>query len=324
MITTISKNELAKRWDNLSQPLREALWSEYNADVLWDICKKEHLSEEKTALVATLAGDVIMGFLLPEDFGKEIAENTKINREIADRIAAEVEKKIFRPVINEIKEIYSPPTEKEKTEVDSVVKIKDKAEETKRTIPLEALGEREPVTTNIKIEKPPTAEQTETAPFVIHQEETRKSATGDKKFKGLDFPFGFFGGEERRSGASEPVRVEIETPGTETKRVPFVPAREGERVVHYSEYRTPLTPFGKPEDEIINFQNLTKREPPTGDLRQVTDESRQTAKTEPENKAPEPKKTELPQQRTQEIKSPKPKEENGPSIEGNIIDLKNL
>ena len=64
----ISRQQALNRWDTLPDNLREALFSEYNSETLWKICEGQHLSEDKIYIVATLAGDVILGFLHPEDF----------------------------------------------------------------------------------------------------------------------------------------------------------------------------------------------------------------------------------------------------------------
>ncbi|MFH0712822.1 MAG: hypothetical protein V2A55_03160 [Candidatus Jorgensenbacteria bacterium] len=330
---TISKTELAKRWDELSQSLRDALWSEYNADILWDTCKKEHLSEDKTQIIAALAGDVIMGFLLPEDLSKEIAENTEINREIANNIAQEIEKKILRLVINEIREIYSPPVEKEMAGSVKDVKGED-------VVRFEKLSAEKPAEIGIEIKRTPASEEplipiskpevktvkeqpagaTEARPFVIHKEEEQRPVTEDKKFKGFEFPFGVFGGEKGGTISKEPVRVRVETPGQEkpldeARGKPFDKA-QGKRVVHYSEYRTPLTPFDRPpEEEIIDLQTFTKRESPPAAPQQPTDAFQPiTVNKPPEAKKPEPPAEKKPQEPLKPT----------PTIEGNIIDLKNL
>ena len=68
----ISRQQLINRRDSLPDNLREALFSEYNSETLWKICEGQHLSEDKIYIIATLAGDVILGFLHPEDLALEI------------------------------------------------------------------------------------------------------------------------------------------------------------------------------------------------------------------------------------------------------------
>ncbi|PIY59551.1 hypothetical protein COY96_01175, partial [Candidatus Wolfebacteria bacterium CG_4_10_14_0_8_um_filter_37_11] len=91
----ITKQQALNRWDKLPMVLREAIFSERNADILWGVCETQHLSEDKIYRIATLAGDTIMGFIHPEDLAKEIKETTNIHSDIADLIVKEIDRKIF-------------------------------------------------------------------------------------------------------------------------------------------------------------------------------------------------------------------------------------
>jgi|GEM_PF-1263719 len=104
----ITQQQAINRWDTLPENLKAAIFSDYNAEVLWHICENQHLTEDKIEIIATLAGNVLMGFVHPEDFGAEIREALNINPEIANSIAAEVDRKIFNQFKADLKKVYQP------------------------------------------------------------------------------------------------------------------------------------------------------------------------------------------------------------------------
>ena len=89
-----------ERWDTLPQNLKEAIFSPANADIIWKFCENNHVTEEKIRVIATVGGDVLMGFLHPdpEDVAREIEERAKIPKPLALDIARELERKIFLPL----------------------------------------------------------------------------------------------------------------------------------------------------------------------------------------------------------------------------------
>ena len=104
----ISKQQALQRWEVLPDSLREALFSEYNADTLWKICEAQHLPEDKISKVAVLFGDAIFGFAHLDDLAKDIALETGINQQIADYIIQEIDRKILPPIKSDIEKNYKP------------------------------------------------------------------------------------------------------------------------------------------------------------------------------------------------------------------------
>ncbi|MFH1346960.1 MAG: hypothetical protein ABIH10_01780 [Spirochaetota bacterium] len=103
-----SQKQALVRWDTLPYNLRAAIFSDYNAEILWCVCENQHLTEDKIQKIATLVGGVLMGFVHSEDFASEVREALDINIEIADAIAAEINKKIFSQFKNDLERIYQP------------------------------------------------------------------------------------------------------------------------------------------------------------------------------------------------------------------------
>lgn len=111
----ISNQQVLERWDLLPDVLKEALFSSQNTDILQKICEAQHIPQEKIYSIATMAGDVIFGFIHPEDLEKEIRAEFNINQQISSVIVAEINQKIFIPIKSEIDKMYSPifPTREE-------------------------------------------------------------------------------------------------------------------------------------------------------------------------------------------------------------------
>ena len=110
-------------------------------------------------------------------------------------------------------------------------------------------GQNVPVQEETLASSANTAEQTkEGAPLILHREET---LTGEKKssIRGFSFP-GFFKSKKTEAESPPTVKVKIETPGQG-------PDKE-KRVVHYSEFRTPVTPFNE-NNELINLEVFSKK-----------------------------------------------------------------
>lgn len=233
----ITRQQTLRRWNVLPQNLRESLFSEYNSNILWRICEEQHLSEDKISKIATLAGDVIMGFIHPEDLDDEIKKTLGINQEIAAFIARQIDRKIFSLIKNDINKVYAPAgtLAEEKLAEESalsseiseehIVDLREKAEAEKpQIISLDTLKteikteiekpkeeiKKEPSITQLPITQLPSE-----APFILHKQEEMKPVLGAKK--SLGGLFGFLGKEEMKEEmkAPKPVAVEIQIGGIE-------------------------------------------------------------------------------------------------------------
>ena len=96
----IPRQQVLDRWDTLPDNLKEALSSESNSDIVWQIGALNHLTGGKISMMATIVGDVIFGFLHSEDLAREIQESLNLNSQIANSISHEINRKIFAPIRN--------------------------------------------------------------------------------------------------------------------------------------------------------------------------------------------------------------------------------
>lgn len=107
-MTTVTQQQALKRWDTISDTLREALVSEQNVAILNKIAETEHISEEKVLIISQVAGYVLMGFLHPEDVAQELKERMQIDGRVAQNIAQTLNTKVFTPLRSEIDKVYLP------------------------------------------------------------------------------------------------------------------------------------------------------------------------------------------------------------------------
>lgn len=253
----ISRTQLINRRDSLPMNLREALSSERNADILWQICEAQHISKEKIYTVATLAGDVLLGFIHYDDLANGIRQDLGVAPEIARTIAEEIDRKIFNPIRASLEKVYAPVSEE-------IADLRAKAEEKKpeeKTVaeifetgpvegtesfkitdikPAEASAVREPA-----VEIPgviPLAEA-EAGPMIIHKETEFKPVSGPKK--SLGGLFGFLRGrQEKPESAAVKARVEVGgAPKAEEIKKPVKTIEPKIRVVHYTDVPDVKSPF---------------------------------------------------------------------------------
>jgi len=274
----INHQQILNRYDTLSENLKAAGFSPFNTKIIYQISREQHLTDDKIPKISELVGYVLFGFIHPEDLAKEIKESLNLNPEIANSIAVEIDRKIFALIRADLEKVYAPvvalaeegqpPIEEaldlrgkikaeepvvSKVEPPKIVPVKEKPEEKKveelqpssvpRVEPLEAT----PPPAEIK----PEAE----GPMIIHKEaEFKPLAETKKSLGGL---FGFLRKGKKEEKKISPVKAQVEIGlGTKpheleheiTQKEPSEPPKV--RVVHYTEFPTPISPFGKTEEEV--------------------------------------------------------------------------
>ena len=105
---SISQQQAGQRWEIITPPLREALFSDVNADFVWNLCQSEHLTEEKSYQVAEISGDVLLGFLHPEDLAGELVSSMDLPIPLAKTISDQINSRVFAPLRADIDKVYSP------------------------------------------------------------------------------------------------------------------------------------------------------------------------------------------------------------------------
>jgi len=224
-----------------------------------------------------------------------IAKNLEVNVEKAKAIAKEIKDKILEPKRYALAQWGVDIKLIDVTDARPLSEFAPKEGKLQeKTISLENLGERVQITAEKIPETPkpispppmpatqkieihpvrssppqglsgaPSAGETSNGvkPLILHQEKPLTEEVKKPGAKVFSFPFEFFK-TKQGGGAQKPVTAKIETLETETaekeiKQIPPTLRTETpqKRLVNYTEFRTPLSPFGKEGEEIINLEKL--------------------------------------------------------------------
>jgi hypothetical protein len=148
--------QLQEIYETLPDNLKEALFSEKNADDVYNICVENGL-EEKYAEVAKYLSYVLCGLLSPNDFEKTLAEKLALENETAKKVSQEITRLVFLPLKESLEALYSIeikpvlPEPAPSTESTGTAEPQNTSEP---IIPAEPEKPKEPVkTTEKKIEK---------------------------------------------------------------------------------------------------------------------------------------------------------------------------
>jgi len=247
----ITQELIEKRFDILPEKVRTVLDSEKNREQTQKICAENFLSEEQIEITEQLTTLILLGFASPKEFQNELIDKAGLTDENAAKIASTIKEKILAEAGSDLGRVYSPLVEPTANEI--------KEEATKESVairmPIDAVAAP-------KIASPSesaAAVTAEPAPFVLYEDKQKTQAPEIRKPLNRPFSFSFnlFKPQNTASPKSE-VQARIETTGDpEGKEEPkSVKVTLPRRTVHYSEFRSPVSPFGG-----NNITNLEKPEP---------------------------------------------------------------
>ena len=234
----LTETHLIERYENLPDKLSGMLFAEETAALVKKIAIAHHLDAERTFRLSQLIALVLMGFVSRGEITLQLTENLFLNYRHAGEIAEELNEKIFTPVARELDATYKPAEELKTTwEEKSRASFWGSREQKNGNTPH---TQKEDATIHLAtLEDIP--EIAESAPLILHEEKKVVQEKPKFSFKGLS-GFSFFDKSKKSAPESQgSVTVRVETP----KEAP-------ERVIHYNELHTPLTPF----DTTKNFINL--------------------------------------------------------------------
>ncbi|MCR4275238.1 MAG: hypothetical protein NUV83_00570 [Candidatus Wolfebacteria bacterium] len=280
----ITEQQFQKRVYDLPSILKNALNSESVMGTVRHICQSHYFDDEKTLTIEQLTALVLSGFVAIEDMSKEIAENLEVNKQLADSIYQEIDKKIFISLKDEIKKIYSPlvvsksalswgapKIELKPATKEDVVDLKTKSAlgissetieiKSKEIFPEAVVLKKPEFRQEIKKEEPTvfgkiepkvsgiTLEKSlgeEEAPMILHKETELTPLAADKK--SLAEVFTFSSGQEpaaRKESSDLAAKISFGADVEKKKENKIQMEKPNVRVVHYSDLNTPMSPFGK-------------------------------------------------------------------------------
>jgi hypothetical protein len=284
----ISQDQAIRRYDTLPKTLKDAIFSDYTNVVILKSAHDNHLNNYQTDDLGIIVGDILMGFIHPNDLEKQLKENLELEPLVVSDIAKEINQKILTPLTSDIEKNYNP----EISEVEPIraEEAGQEAPQSMEVAPTPILGKENISETAVspqplKIESetpiaekkisplaekfaakatapvatltPESANKAEPAPMpleptIIHEEQ----ATPLQKSINLgDFQIEL---PQSKKPVASAIAAEFEMGNyrapavSATAKQPVVstaPKTEIPRVVHYSAYSTPLSSPIKPKSE---------------------------------------------------------------------------
>ncbi|PIR44337.1 hypothetical protein COV23_00390 [Candidatus Wolfebacteria bacterium CG10_big_fil_rev_8_21_14_0_10_31_9] len=104
-----TEEQFIKRFNTLPDSVKDILVSDSAKDILNAISHGHYLiDEEKILMLEQLTALVLFGFLSPEELALEIENNLHVNYKGSKAISEEINRRIFKKVENDLKDIYKP------------------------------------------------------------------------------------------------------------------------------------------------------------------------------------------------------------------------
>ncbi|MBI4992421.1 MAG: hypothetical protein HZB99_04355 [Candidatus Harrisonbacteria bacterium] len=100
--------DIKNRFESLPEVIRKELTSSKTSELIEILGHNYGLGEEKVSAVAQIVGEVLLGYLLPEEMAQELNAFFDIRLDIADKITNELNQKVFSAIKNELGKIYNP------------------------------------------------------------------------------------------------------------------------------------------------------------------------------------------------------------------------
>ena len=104
MLKKYTDKELQELYKELSEELKEAIFSEKTAEYIRNICNRNNIKQISN--LAEKIGNVLVGVLPMNEFQEVIEKELEINKEIAKQVTREVNRFIFYPVRIHLEKLY--------------------------------------------------------------------------------------------------------------------------------------------------------------------------------------------------------------------------
>ena len=94
-----------KFYKKLPQELKDALFAEETGDNIYETCKRNGV-ENNLDQIVEYVGQVLVGVLPPDEFQATLEKEVKLKKDIAKKVAQEINRFIFYPVKSSLEELY--------------------------------------------------------------------------------------------------------------------------------------------------------------------------------------------------------------------------
>ncbi len=100
-----TQEQFWKLYEKLPQELKDALFAEETGNNISEICERNKIEEDLEAIV-DYVGQVLVGVLAPEDFQENLEKEMGFKKEIAKKVAQEINRFIFYPVKPALEQLF--------------------------------------------------------------------------------------------------------------------------------------------------------------------------------------------------------------------------
>lgn len=111
----ITQEELLKKYEELPEDLKKAMYSASTAEIIYELGKKYGLNIEETGDLTTEVAKIILGLDHPKNFISTLIDILGVPKEKAIEIAQDVNHQIFFPIREELKKLHGIGTSSELT-----------------------------------------------------------------------------------------------------------------------------------------------------------------------------------------------------------------
>lgn len=100
-----TQEQIWKLFEKIPKELKEAISSPDTADSVWIVCESNDLDIDISGL-ARIVRDVMLGILPPDEFQITIEKELRLKKDVAKKVAQEINRFIFYPVKTSLEELY--------------------------------------------------------------------------------------------------------------------------------------------------------------------------------------------------------------------------
>jgi hypothetical protein len=108
MLIIPTEDQLAERWDLLSDGLKDALTSEATSALVWKTAEAEHIPDAKIYEIGRAVSHVLYGFIHPEDLPIQLREDPQLNPQTVAALSNAFNQKIFAALQQDLSHAYAP------------------------------------------------------------------------------------------------------------------------------------------------------------------------------------------------------------------------
>ena len=106
MAEQYTREKLWSLYKNLSEELKDALWSEDGSDAIDEACERNGITAEDSRKVQRQSAYVLLGLTPPEDFATTLEKEVGLKKPVAKKLSQEIFRTVFFPVRIFLSELY--------------------------------------------------------------------------------------------------------------------------------------------------------------------------------------------------------------------------